>query len=361
TTGLCTASVNYDGVHVLSEAVRALVDPAHSAALGLTDRHGSTTVVRNDGTTNPQVTPIYLLIDALKGMDQAFANYATANQGDTSKHAAWLNARSQLVDTFFSVNGSGTSATWANPIVPRIIPSLIDTLRGDLAANCPSARLNGLCPWARANLTQKLINTSDGPTFAAVIDLLDAIRSNTQARVGLEQLAQYLLGPSSPAAQQATLTALHDVLQVFEDETNLAPLVNALAAGTGATLVDDSGTVVRRSAVDALVEVLRRVLARAYDIQGQEICTDEVDPDHDFATVLQYLVAPLATAQPTAIEVLTDAIADVNRANPQVAFTTQLDADDYGNIAAEISDFLENEESGLEQVYTVIQEATSGG
>ena len=80
TTGLCTASVNYDGVHVLSEAVRALVDPARSAALGLTDRHGSTTVVRNDGTTNPQVTPIYLLIDALKGMDQAFANYATANR-----------------------------------------------------------------------------------------------------------------------------------------------------------------------------------------------------------------------------------------------------------------------------------------
>ena len=102
------------------------------------------------------------------------------------------------------------------------------------------------------------------------------------------------------------------------------------------------------------------MLARAYDAQGQEICADEIDPDHDFATVLQHLVAPVAATEPTAIEVLIDAIADVNRANPQVAFTTQLDADDYGNIAAEISDFLENEESGLEQVYAVIQEATSG-
>ena len=360
-TGVCAASINYDGVHVLSEAVRMLVDPARSAALGLTDRNGSTSVVRNDGTTNPQVTPIYLLIDALKGMDQAFANFATSNAGDTSKHAAWLSARSQIVDTFFSVNGSGPSATWTNPVVPRIVPSLIDTLRGELAANCPTARLNGLCPWARAGLTQKMTTTVNGPLFAAVVDLLDAIRATPQARTELEQLAQYLLGPSSPAAQQATLTALHDVLQVFEDEGDLTPLVNALAEGTGATLVDDSGHVVRRSAADALVEVLTRVLARAYDAQGQEICVDEIDPDRDFATILQHLVAPLAATQPTAIEALLDAIADVNRANPQVPFTTQLDADDYGNIAAELSDFLENDQSGLEQVYAVIKEATSGG
>jgi hypothetical protein len=137
--------------------------------------------------------------------------------------------------------------------------------------------------------------------------------------------------------------------------------VNALATGAGATLVDDSGKIVRRSALDALVEVLRRVLARAYDAQGTEICADEIDPNHDFATVLQHLVAPVAKSQPTAIEVLMDVISDVNRADPSVASTTQLDVDDYGNIAAEISDFLENETSGLEQVYTVIQEATSGG
>jgi hypothetical protein len=360
-TGKCTASVPFDGVHVLSEAVRALVDPARAAALGLTDRHGSKLAIRNDGTTNAQVTPIYLLIDALKGMDQAFADYETASGGDTAKHAAWLSARSQIVDTFFSVTGTGAQAQWANPVLPRVLPSLIDTLRGDLAANCPTARLDGLCPWARTNLVQKMTATTGGPTFAAVIDLLDAIRTNPEARTQLEALAQYLLGASSPAAQQATMTALHDILQVFEDETNLAPLVNALAAGAGATLVNDSGQVVRRSALDALVEVLRRVLVRAYDVNGQEICADEVDPNHDFATVLQHLVAPVAALQPTAVEVLADAIADVNRADPSVPFTTQLDADDYGNIAAEISDFLENQQSGLEQVYAVIQEATAGG
>ena len=360
-SGLCTASVKYDGVHVLAEAVRGLIDPARATALGLTDRHGAKSVRRNDGTTNAQVTPIYLLIDALNGMDQAFADYASAHGGDTSKHAAWRSARSQIVDTFLSVNGTGPSASWANPVVPRIITSVIDTLRGDLAANCPTARIDGTCPWARTNLAQKMSATVSGPMFAAVVDLLDAIRSDPQARTGLEELAQYLLGPGSPKAQQATLTALHDVLQVFEDETNLSPLVNALAEGTGATIVNDRGVVARRSAADALVDVLRRVLARAYDAKGEEICADEIDPNHDFAVVLQRLVAPLSATEPTAIEVLVDAIADVNRAHPEVPFTNQLVADDYGSIAAELSDFLENDESGLEQVYAVIKQATSGG
>jgi hypothetical protein len=96
-------------------------------------------------------------------------------------------------------------------------------------------------------------------------------------------------------------------------------------------------------------------------VKGEEICADEIDPNHDFATVLQHLVLPLAASQGTALEVLADAIADVNRAHPEVPFTTQLGADDYGSIAAELSDFLENDESGLEQVYTVIAQATSGG
>jgi hypothetical protein len=357
-TGLCTSTTAYDGVHVLAEAVRGMVVPARAAAVGLVQRDGSVGVTRNDGTTNPQVTPIYLLIDALKEVDQAFANDSAANGGDTTKHAAWLNARSQLADTFLSTSGSGATATWANPAVQRVLPAFIDAIRGDLATYCPNARINGTCPWARTQLTQEMISTIDGPLFAGSVDLLQAIRANVPARVGLEELLQYLLGAGSPAAQQATLTAMHDVLQLFSDDTNLTPLWNALAEGTGATLVDDSGQVVRRSAADALVETLTRVLARAYDAQGTEVCADEIDPDRTFASVLTNLVTPASPTQLTSIETLIDAIADVNRANPGVPFTTKLDGGDYANIDAELSDFLENPQSGLEQVYDVIREAT---
>lgn len=355
------ATTTYDGVHVLSEAVRALVDPARAAKLGVVTRTGSAQVARNDGTMNPQVTPIYLLIDALKGIDSAFANYQAANGGDTSKHQGWRAARSQLVDTFLSVNGTGTSSTWANPVIPRLLPLLLQTLRAQVGANCPTARIDGSCSWGRSDLTRKISTTIDGPLFAGVVDLVDAIRSDAAARGELEQLAQYLLGPTTPAAQQATVTAIHDVLQVFEDETNLTPLVNALAEAAGGSLVNDGGQVVRRSAVDALVEVLARVLAKAHDAQGREVCADEIDPNRGFASVLQHVVLPLAATQPTAIEVLLDAIADVNREHPEVDFSTQLEPTDYGSIAAEISDFCENGQSGLEQVYEVIREATSGG
>jgi len=358
-TGLCTSTTTYDGVHVLSETVRDLVLPSRSAAVGLVQRNGMTGVVRNDGTTNPQVTPIYLLIDALKEVDQAFANDAAANSGDTTKHTAWLNARSQLADAFLSAKGTGASATWANPVVTRMLPALIDALRGDLATYCPNARVNGSCPWARTQLTQEMLTVVDGPLFSGSVDLLQAVRSNVPARVELEQVVQYLLGPGTPAAQQATLTALHDILQLFSDDTNLTPVWNALATGTGATLVDDRGQVVRRSAADALVETLTRVLARGYDAQGMEICADEIDPDRTFASVLTNLVTPPSPAQLTPIETLIDAITDVNRANPGVAFTTKLDGGDYANIDAELSDFLENPQSGLEQVYDVIREATS--
>ena len=131
-----------------------------------------------------------------------------------------------------AANGSGASATWANPVVTRMLPALIDALRGDLATYCPNARIDGSCPWARTQLTQEMLTVVDGPLFSGSVDLLQAIRSNVPARVELEQLVQYLLGPGTPAAQQATLTALHDILQLFSDDTNLTPVWNALATGT---------------------------------------------------------------------------------------------------------------------------------
>ena len=77
-----------------------MLDPAHAAAIGLTDRHGGKTAPRNDGTSNAQVTPMYLLVDALDAMDAAFVTYAAKNPEDTGRQASWRSARSQLVDTF---------------------------------------------------------------------------------------------------------------------------------------------------------------------------------------------------------------------------------------------------------------------
>ena len=110
----CTKTSPRTGVQVLAQAVRMMVDPAQNQ--GLTDRHGVQTAPRNDGTTNPQVTPIYLFIDALNGIDAAFTAWAQAHPGD-NRQPTWLAARSQLVDEFLSVTGKGAQSSWQNPIL----------------------------------------------------------------------------------------------------------------------------------------------------------------------------------------------------------------------------------------------------
>jgi hypothetical protein len=139
TTHKCTkAGTAEDGVTVLANATNALVNPTVAKAAGLTDRKGNVTSLRNDGTTNPQVTPVYLVLEALNEIDQAFAQYAQANPMDTGRQAQWLLARSQLVDEFLSVNGENTTTqTFADPSLQHILPVVVGAARSQLWSYCP--------------------------------------------------------------------------------------------------------------------------------------------------------------------------------------------------------------------------------
>src|SRR5207247_7109961 len=138
----------------------------------------------------------------------------------------------------FATTGSGATTDWANKGVLKILPVLIDTIRDQVAAHCPDARLTGSCPWAREELTRNVSDTVSGPLFASVIDLIDALRADDAARTELERLLQFLLASADGDAQQATVTAAHDVLQMLEDDANLTPLLRSLAEATGETLID---------------------------------------------------------------------------------------------------------------------------
>jgi hypothetical protein len=190
------------------------------------------------------------------------------------------------------------------------------------------------------------------------MDLLDAIRSSTTARAQLEQLLQYLLDPAAGSdARAATMTASVDLLQILNDDLNLTPFYNAVAADVlGAQVLDAQGNVARRGLADAGIEVLARVFAAARDAQGRETCSMEIDPNGAIAATLGHMVTPQGTTLPTPIETLIDVAADVNRAHP--AETAKLDGGDYANIANEISAFCLDPATGLEQVYEVVREAT---
>jgi hypothetical protein len=51
-----------------------------------------------------------------------------------------------------------------------------------------------------------------------------------------------------------------------------------------------------------------------------------------------------------------DAIGDVNRADPSQ--TTSYQAPDYGNIADNVSSFLLDPQSGIEQFYAIVRDGT---
>jgi hypothetical protein len=354
-THLCTKTSPRTGVQVLANALRIMVDPALNA--GLTDRHGVQTAPRNDGTTNPQVTPIYLFVDALDAVDAAFAAWLAAHPGD-DRHATWRAARSQLVDAIFGVNGTGPQSTWANPAIPAIVPALSDAMLSQTLAHCPDRSSRAACPYPTTQMVQNLSDTVSGPTFAAVMDLLEGVRSDDGARAELEQLLQYMLDPASPGdARAATMTATVDLLQVLNDDLNLSAFYHAAADVLGAQTSDAQGNAVARGLGGATIEVLARIFAEARDANGNERCDQEIDPDGALPVALAGLVTPMGSGQPTPIEVLTDVVADVNRAHPDQ--TSKLDGGDYANIANEISEFCLDPATGLEQVYGVVRQATT--
>jgi hypothetical protein len=360
-THVCTASVDVNGLSVLAEAVRGLLDPDRAQAIGLSDRHGKTTARRNDGTENPQVTPIDLLTQALRAVDGAFGMYAAAHPADSQRQSAWRRARSQLLDQLFTVQGQGTNSSFANAAMTRIGIALIDVLRAQLLAHCPTsfAPSKDVCVWARKDITANASATLDGPLIAASIDLLEALRRDEAARTSLEAVLQYLSDPASPDSTAiANLATLHDVLPVLQNDEEMLALLHALGPALEPASVGADGKD-RGGLVDAQAALLMRLVDRPLDGAGQEDCEREADPNSVLPVVLRNLTEPMiqggrATQPP--LGVIVDTIADVNRADPETS--GKLAGPDYASICENVSDFLQNQERGLEQFYEIVWRAT---
>ena len=352
-THACTATSEKDGVAVLAEAARVLLDPFRN--VGLTDRHGSQTVVRNDGNTNPQVTRIYLLIDALKAMDAAFERWAAANPDD-DRLPGWRQARSHLVDLLFSVDTVNGSNQFRNPATGGLLQRLVSVLRGQIRAHCPDRSPGADCPWARTELADNVAELVGGPLTPAIFDVLEAVRKDEPARREVLRLLAYLIGSADNDADQTTVAAAADLIQVLRDDANLTPIYRVASTVHSPEIRDASGAVARRGLLHALVEVLTRLFARGYDAQGAPLCTGVVDPNRAIAVLLKGLVTPKSATEPAAIETIWSVIADVNRADPTSA--AKFDAADYANLDHEVGDFFLDKATGLEQVYEVIRAAT---
>ena len=365
----CATTVSIDGIAAVAQATRALVDPDQAKAIGLKDRAGSATAKRNDGMmpptgVNPQVTPLYLILQALNSIDDQLVAFQAANPGDDKRQAQWKTARSQLVDQFLDVSGQNTAtATFKNAAFPKVTPVLVDIIRSQLSAHCPTSFTAPFtrCAWSRDDITTQMSNVVKGPTFAAMLDLQDAIRKDDGARQQLELLLTYLLDSASTNdALAGLLTSAADIVQVLRDDANLVPLFHVLSEAAASSIVDAQGHTVRKSLVDAQLSLLAKISGKAFDKNNVEVCSTELDPNQILSVTLQKLVTPMqgADGKPTQtpLEVILDVIGDVNRAASGAG--TKLEASDYGSIAANVSDFLLNKERGMEQFYEIVRQGT---
>lgn len=251
------------------------------------------------------------------------------------------------------MNGQGAQATFNDSTLIKAIPSIMDVLRAQTFAHCPGFSSN--CTWAREGLSASFDTTLAGPTFAALADLLEAIRSDATARPEVEQLVGYLLDAvSGNQASTDTLSAMVDVLQTLEDDTNMQPLEQLLAIASSSPVLDDKGNVVRRGLVDAGVRALSRVFEEQPN--AAQACWVTRDPNRVLGELLTNLVTPESATVPAPFEVISDVVAAVNRADPSAQ--TKLAAPDYGNIADEVSQFVLDPATGLEQVYAIVRQTT---
>lgn len=360
------ATKTISGVDAAAAATRAALDVDYARSIGLTDRNGVKTTKRNDGSVVAQVTPAYLLTNALLAIDVAFDKYEEQNPNDKERRAGWRRARSQLVDQFLATSASVTdiSTAFTNPTIPKTTPVLIDMLRAQLWAHCPRSFVPPYdkCTWAREELVKKAEESVTGPLAMSAIDVMDAIRKDPEGRRETSRLLEYLLDSASKNdALASTLASTNDLLQILRDDTNLLPLYKVLAVAVDGSKYDDNGKLTEKSLVDAQMALLARLSGKYFDASGTEICKNEIDPNQILASVLGKLVTPIkadAFDGQTPLEVIIDVIADVNRADPTQKYDGTLEKKDYASVSKNVVEFLTDPRNGLEQFYEVIRQGT---
>lgn len=342
------------GLDLLHDAAVLLFDPKHAASVGLVSRDGKTATTWADGKTpKPQVALFDLFAQAMRGIDLRLEGKPV--------HARWRRARSQLVDQFLGIDGTGASAKFRDRAIPKALPILLSVLREQLNANCPEREATGACPWANdadpsKTMWKRAQQTFEEPMFSTTMNLLHEVDPNDDARREVMKLLRYLIVPSSSNnAQTSTLTSLSDMMQLLGDEENMPPIYNAIAMAAAPTETEADGQPAP-GAVDRTLALVRALTnERAADGSPQP---NPYDRYHIVDRILKNLVTPMDPKDPlsqTPIEVILDVVSEVNRLNADLTASAPLDAGDYEMVFRVVRDFMTSRTRGMEQLYEIVR------
>ncbi|MBK8169430.1 MAG: hypothetical protein IPK60_03685 [Sandaracinaceae bacterium] len=334
-----------DGIGVLAQATQTLVDPESmcigSCGVGETPvaRDGREYVCTNSGTCYDgtggheprRMSALYLLLDALHGMDDAL-------EANPARRIRWHAGRHAMTHQLLAVNGTQLSNRRSYAILLTVLPFLRDRIAAHEADG-------DLREWSEG-LAGRMETSLGSAMGVSTFQLVEALQNDPEATEALERLMMYMLDESSPnEAFDSTLIGAADLLQVLEDQRNMVPLLHALSnvvAPNARQAIEDGTTIVTTdgSAVDKTLALLRAIR--------------DLDDRHVMPFVLQNLVTPGSdTEQTTPLEIIVDVIAEVNRTEPGAS--GPLSVDDFNQVMTRTHDFLTDGDHGLERAYRAIQ------
>jgi hypothetical protein len=330
------AGKKVNGSAVVEHLVRVLFSQQHAKQLKIATRDGKAGTTWVDGTPQAQVTVFSLFADALHGMDRRFDESSLADAKE--RRAKWRRARSELVERFLAVEGSGTSARFANRAVPGMLQTMLRLTREQTNARCPGRETSLACTWGREELGRDVEAMLVSPGFAALADMGDALaRSDAPRREVGRFLVERLTSPGAPSVRRVLLSALADGVQLVAAERAWTPIARA-AAATARPRASSSGP----GALDRGLLLL------------DAVTRDKVDPHHSLDAVLPLLVLrPERGTRRAPLEVFADVLADVNRYDASAE--GPLDAQDHGHLLRTLRELLTSRTRGIAQLYSIVE------
>jgi len=307
----------YTGMDVIADTIRQLVLPEWNE--GLLTRDGEATIARGDGQLHPHVTPGRLLIDALRKVDDAF-------ELDPVGEETFSDALTVVTDVILPVTEQSGGASFENRRALAALQVVTAFGRERVGAHWDA---NDVIDWA-ASIPSDVEEILRDPVFYSLVKLLNRMVMMPDTRAELEEALGYLIGQVSPnEAFSVTLVSMADVLQMSVDDTNLVPLLHALAPA-----FDPDG---------GLLDSVLHFVSEANALDETKVTT----------RLLERLVAMRPPAGETAFEALVDIAGEVNRQTPGVG--GRWSADDYAAVMQVVREYLLDDDYGVERLYQLIE------
>jgi hypothetical protein len=350
-----------DGVKALADFVQRLttVDPTLKKFDGSTNTRTNLCVDDGNGgckdgvgSVIPQLAPIHVFADALHAIDQVWEN-------EKDRHDAWLQGRSDLVDALLTVEQNGGKYQLRDRTAYNIVHPVLTWVDQRITAH-----KDNLDAWAVGDantqgLSERLAKIMRHPITAGVVDLLDAFWPEAEASGEFTKVVSYMTDEQNEASFRAMSTAIADSMNLLDKDPDLSPAIQfaalVLAPNVFQAIDGQTPPNADKSTAYAALELTGGVVTNLNDPKQNKFKKDRQP------TALTKLLNNIVLAtndERSALEVLIDAAADVNRPDENADSLTSLSAEEDRDVFTDVKLFLRDDKSdqrSLERLYQVIQ------